>query len=280
MTTIAAIPVSNASIKNVVFTEAKRNKQGGMGVSMKYDNQNLMLRLPCLSFPGGLITREDEKTGTMSYSIIGTLKGCDPYGRERSTNTDDVSNMYNFLCDLKEKLIQTATENSSKWFGKTRSADSVRDSFNDRSILCISADKVGNEYIPNGKYPPSFKMKLPVYDGSIKMDIVDSSSKDIYLTLDNLRSVFPKGVRANLAVSGSIYIIGQSYGIAWRVSHGQVLPQTRLTAALMFAPVEDAEDNEHEEQQEEQAVEETTEQVQVEVVPPPSGRKRRVAVPA
>jgi hypothetical protein len=239
-----------------------------------------------MAFPGGLLQREDEKSGNVSYSLIGSLKGCDPYAKVRSTGDDEMSKLYNFLLDLQEKLIQAATENSTKWFGKKRGEESIRDSFNERSILSVSSDKNGDEYVPNGKYPPSFRLKIPVYDGRISMDAVDASTKPIYLTVDSLRSVFPKGVAANLIVSGSVYIIGQSFGVTWRVSMAQVFPQTRLTAASAFeaVPDEDAADdtanaeNATPAQEAEQAVDLPVVEAAPSEVPAP-GRKRRVAAP-
>jgi hypothetical protein len=284
MSTNAIIDSSNAKIEQVSFTEAKRNKQGGTGVQIKYAGQGFEMRLPHMSFPGGLLQREDEKSGNVSYSLIGSLKGCDPYAKTRSTNNDDMSNLYNFLLDLQEKLIQTATENSSKWFGKKRGEESIRDSFNSRSILSLSSDKVGDEYVPNGKYPPSFRVKLPVYDGRIAMDVVDASTKPVSLTLESLRSVFPKGVAGRLLVSGSVYIIGQSFGVTWRVTMAQVFPQTRRTAASVFEAVPEEESSEVDTvenvtpEQESQSVELPVVESAVEA-PPAPGRKRRVAAP-
>jgi hypothetical protein len=198
-----------------------------------------------------------------------------------------MSNLYNFLLDLQEKLIQAATENSSKWFGKKRGEESIRDSFNDRSILSVSSDKNGDEYVPNGKYPPSFRLKIPVYDGRISMDVVDASTKPVFLTLDSLRSVFPKGVAANLIVSGSVYIIGQSFGVTWRVSMAQVFPQTRLTAASAFEAVPDEEAGEESTAAEDATPAPESQAVELPVVEaapadatPAPARKRRVAVPA
>lgn len=286
MSTSAIVNVTNANIENISFPEAKRNKQGGLGVRMLYGGQNFSLRLPRMGFPGGLLQREDEKSGNVSYSLIGSLKGCDPYAKVRSTGDDDMSKLYNFLLDLQEKLIQTATENSSKWFGKKRGEESIRDSFNDRSILSVSSDKNGDEYVPNGKYPPSFRLKLPVYDGKVSMDVVDSATKPVFLTVDSLRSVFPKNVAANLVVGGSIYIIGQSFGVTWRVTHAQVFPQTRPTASTIFEAVADETPGEHEPTDSDSvsgAVESTPAQVEVpvtdapapEAAPPAAPKKRR-----
>jgi hypothetical protein len=281
MSTNAIVNIKNASIDRVNFSEAKRNKSGGLGVSMRYDGQNLQLRLPRMGFPGGLMSREDDKTGVVNYSLIGSLKGCDPYAKIRSVETNDMALLYNFILDLQEKLVKVATENSVRWFGKKRSEESIRDGF--RNILSTSVDKVDGEYVPNGKYPPSLRVKVPVYDGRVSMDAIDNTGNPIYLTPDSLTSVFPKGVESNLVVSGSIYIIGQGFGITWRISYAQVFPQSRLTAASVFKD----EVNDEEEAGEEEAVTEQ-EGTPVEVAAPieqvpqqvaPKGR-RRVAVPA
>lgn len=282
MSTNAIVNASSANIAQVSFAESKRNKQGGLGVSLKYDGQNFALRLPRMAFPGGLLQREDEKSGNVSYSLIGSLKGCDPYAKARSTGDDDMSKLYNFLLDLQEKLIQAATENSTKWFGKKRGEESIRDSFNERSILSVSSDKNGDEYVPNGKYPPSFRLKIPVYDDRVSMDAVDATTKPIFLTVDSLRSVFPKGVAANLIVSGSVYIIGQSFGVTWRVSMAQVFPQARLTAASAFEAVPDEEAEQENTETTPAQEAESVELPVVEAAPevPAPGRKRRVAAPA
>ena len=79
-----------------------------------------------------------------------------------------------------------------------------------------------------------------------------------------------------------MYIIGQSFGVTWRVSMAQVFPQTRLTAASAFEAVP-----------EEEAPTETEEAAPAQETPaeeapvtesspavPAAGRKRRVAAPA
>lgn len=285
MATNAIVYSYNADINKVSFSEAKRNKQGGVGISIKYDGQNFQLRLPRMAFPGGLLQREDEKSGNVSYSLIGSLKGCDSYAKDRSADTADMGPLYNFLLDFQDKIVKTATENSPKWFGKKRSEESIRDSF--KNVLSVSVDKVGDEYVPNGKYPPSFRLKVPVYDGRVTMDAVNSKTQPYHLTVDSLRSVFPKYVEANLIVTGSVYIIGQSFGVTWRITFAQIFPPSRLTAASVFLSDEhevedtttaDAPDEVEVPQQtpvtEHPFVQDAVAAVQA------SSRKRRVAAPA
>jgi len=184
MATNAIVFSHNANVESVTFGDVKVNKQGGKGIAFKYDNQAFQLRLPRMKFPGGLIQREDASSGNVSYSLIGSLKGCDPFAKERSTD-DENGPLYNFILDLQEKIIRAGTDNSARWFGKKRSEESIRDSF--KSMLSVSTDKVESEYVPNGKYPPSLRLKVPVYDGRVSMDVVDSRTMPYHLTVDSLR---------------------------------------------------------------------------------------------
>jgi len=242
MSTNAVIHAQNANIENVSFGEIKINKQGGKGVQLRYGGQSFQLRLPKMSFPAGLIQREDANTGNVTYTLIASLKGCDSYAREQSED-QTIGPLYNFMLALQNKLVAWATENSSKLFGKKRSEESIRDSF--KSILSVSTDKNGDEYVPNGKYPPSLRLKVPVYDGRVDMDAVDGSMNPYALTPDSLKSVFQKYVQANLVITGSIYIIGQSFGVSWRIKNAQVFQPSRQTSASIFtaeeAPVEEEE---------------------------------------
>ena len=253
MSTNAVIHSTNANISEVSFTEVKVNKQGGKGVQMRYGGQPLQLRLPRISFPAGLIQREDPNTKNVTYTLIASLKGCDPFARERSEDPA-IGPLYNFMLDLQEKMVAWGTENSAKLFGKKRSEESIRDSF--KNILSVSTDKQGDEYVPNGKYPPSLRLKIPVYDGRVDMDAVDGSMNPYALTPDSLQSVFQKYVQANLVITGSIYIIGQSFGVSWRVKNSQVFQQSRQSAASIFT-AEDVEPQVEESQEQETAAEES-----------------------
>lgn len=253
-------------------------------INLKYDGQNMQILVPRLGFPGGVMVRTDEKSGTTTYTLMGTLAGCDSYGKDHAPDGTDVQKFYNFLVDLEERIIAAAVENSVKWFGKKRSEEGIREGFN--RIIGTSKDNVDGEWVPNGKYPPSFKTKVPVYDGRVSTEIVDGSRNPVYATPDTLTSIFTKGVEGNLVVSGSIYVIaGGGFGVTWRLQTAQVFARARVTAADIFsaeddedatpaqsAPVEDSQPVESERPS--TPVDQTSQ-----AVPPLApARKRRVAV--
>jgi hypothetical protein len=201
------------------------------------------MRIPKLQYPMGVSIKETEN-GT-NYTMLASLRGCDSYAKERAPeDAGEIGQMYNFLKDLEEKVIKTSVEKSVSWFGRARKEDVLRDSM--KTLVSPSVEKQGAEWIPNGKYPPSFRMKVPVYDGKVNMDAVDMANRPIPLSTDNLETVFPKRMEARFIVSPSIYVSGQGFGVTWRISYAQVSAQQRVTAAQLFEAEEDAGEEEQE----------------------------------
>ena len=208
-------------------------------INMKYSvddktKQTFQILLP--QAPVRYMSRVDQKTGETSHTLSYTLVGCDPYGTERSTATTEVANVYNSLLELENMIIQAAIENSPKWFGKKRSEEGVRESF--KRIINVSTDKIDGERVPNGKYPPSWYIKLPVYDGEVKIGnkgIVDSRGNHLSVTPDTLSNVFPKSAQAQVAVTGSIYTMaGGGFGVSWKLRAAKVYASSDVDAAELF----------------------------------------------
>jgi hypothetical protein len=155
-----------------------------------------------------------------------------------------------------------------------------------KALVSPSVEKQGAEWVPNGKYPPSFRMKVPVYDGKVNMDAVDMANRPISLSTDNLDTVFPKRMEARFIVSPSIYVSGQGFGVTWRISYAQVSAQAKVTAAQLFDAEEDAPEEEEEvksnlaERLEEAAEEETKFVPESPSAPPVSEVKAAPPAPA
>ena len=278
------ISIRNLDINKVSFVPGPSKPGRNPAINLKYDGQNMQILVPRLGFPGGVMVRTDEKSGATSYSLMGTLAGCDNYAKERAPDGTDIQKFYNFLVELEERIITTAVENSVKWFGKKRSEEGIREGFN--RIIGTSKDNIDGEWVPNGKYPPSFKTKVPVYENRVSTEIVDGQRNPVYATPESLTSIFSKGVEANLVVSGSIYVIaGGGFGVTWRLNTAQVFARARVTAADIFTAEEDGEEEVPPTPSESQ-VEETERpstpvgQESQPVAPLAPARKRRVAAGA
>ena len=240
----ATVNICKINASDISFSEPKKNKQGGISVSFKYINQNVQFRFPQMTFPGGVLVKENQnKDGstTTSYTMSASLQGCDPYGQTPATGTDDTSKAYNFLREFQEAVIKAASDNSPKWFGKKRELSSVRDSFN--KFLSVSQENTSEGWVPNGKYPPSVRFKLPVYDGKVCMDIIDDASNDVVVGHPTeLPDAFGKGCACKIIAQGSIYVIGQAFGLTWKPCYVEVSKRRRQTARDFFK--EDQDDGE------------------------------------
>jgi hypothetical protein len=262
MSVNAIINASNLDINKVSFGDIRINKtNGSKSVPIKYNGQNFQMRIPKIEYPMGVSIKETEN-GT-NYTMLASLRGCDSYAKERApAEAGEVGQLYNFLKDLEDKVIHTAVEKSSSWFGRARKEDVLRDSM--KALVSPSVEKQGAEWVANGKYPPSFRMKVPVYDGKVNMDAVDMANRPIPLTTDNLETVFPKRMEARFIVSPSIYVSGQGFGVTWRISYAQVSARQRVTASQLFEAEESEEtvqvptEESNETQEEDQVQEEST----------------------
>lgn len=289
MATPAIISASNLDINNVTFGDIRLGKKGGKSVPIKYNGQNLEIRIPKMRYPMGLKVKATPD-GSTSYTLMASLKDCDHFAKEKvSGKVNDIQNLYNFILDLQEKLLTTAATNSAKWFGKSR--DKAVLSALMKQSLNPSADLVNGEWVPNGKYPPSLKMKVPVYQTNEGLSIpVSLVCGDQPVKVDDVRVLetsFPKQVEASIVVAPSVYVSGQGFGITWRISNARTTTPKQVSALDIFrdeieedarneataAPVELPQEGEEEEQhQEEVVVEETP------TAPPaPANRRRRGA---
>ena len=276
MATSAIIPSENLDITRVVIGEIRQNKAGGKTVPIKYNGQALQVRIPRIYYPAGLVVREDEKTGQRNYTMLASLKGCDSYTKERSTDGSDVGQFYNFLLDLSEKIIQHSMSNSGKWFGKSKSEAVLRETM--KPILTPSVEKVEGEWRPNGKYPPSLRMKISIWDGQVGMDAVDANGATIELSEANLEQVFAKRVECRMVLTPSIYVTGTGFGVTWRVVHAKVFPPSRVGAKAAFADIKEPDEPVAEKEEaldlpvseETEAEEESQQENKVRAVTPPT----------
>lgn len=229
-----SVTANNFNASKVSFSMGMAKNGRNPPINMKYDGQMFQILLP--QAPVRYMSRTDQKTGQTSHTLSYTLVGCDNYGTERSTSGNEISNLYNSLLDLENSIIQAALENSPKWFGKKRSEEGIRESF--KRIINVSTDKIEGERVPNGKYPPSWYIKLPVYDGEVKMGrkgIVDRNGNPIAVTPDTLSTAFPASCQAQIAVTGSVYVMaGGGFGVTWKLRAAKVYGKTEVDAAALF----------------------------------------------
>ena len=97
MSTSAIVSVRNIDVNQITFIVGQPKAGRNPPISIRYAGQNLQLRLPRMKFPFGASEFENEQSDTKSYSLLGTLTGCDSYGKDSVPETDDITRLYNFI---------------------------------------------------------------------------------------------------------------------------------------------------------------------------------------
>lgn len=274
------VNVRNFDVNKLSFTVGPKKPGRMPTINMKYEGQPFNLRFPN-KMSVRMFARTDETSGNTSYTLLTNMKDCDAYAREKAAGTTDVESLYNLIVfDLKQKILNTAEEKCKEWFGKARARAALEDAFKD--MYRVSGDRIDGEYVPNGKYPPSMTIKIPVYDNKVSTDVINESGNPVYLTPDTLGKVFENNVEVNIVASPSLYIMaGGSFGVTWRLNYAQVFQRSRLNAASVFGTLSETEATntvvEEESQQEETVRPATPEQTPASQQPSAPARKKRSA---
>ena len=280
MSTPTIINFNNFDVNRVTLHKNPPKPKRPAIFALKYDGQNFQLRLPA-KMSSRLFTQVDEETGKISYVLSANMKNVDPYAKERSAGTTDMDKLYNTLAfDLKDKILDTAEKNSIEWFKEEMTrAEILKHSYKDMYKLSVTKDDKGL-YTPNGKYPPTVRVKIPVWEGKVTCQVVDSSLNDVYVTPEILDKVFLNNMDVNMIVVPSVYASKANCGVTFRLAFAQIFPKQRLTASSVFAIEDNAEEEQEEERQEEEqrVVEPEVETpIQKEVTTAPARKKRTAA---
>jgi hypothetical protein len=207
-------------------------------INLLYAGQKVQFRLPKLAFPAGVLIKSQE-SGQTTYTLSASLNGCDVYAKERATGTDDNSYLYNFMQDFQEVLLKYFIENSVRMFGRKRTEDSLRETMKNTVTAAVKKNAEG-EWFQTGEYPPSIRFKVPVWDGEVNTEVIDSNDNPVTVSLDTLPSVFPKAMSASVVVTGAVYIAGLSFGMTWKITDAKVEVQKKRTIFDKFRDEEPA----------------------------------------
>ncbi len=195
-------------------------------VNIKEDKQ-VCLQTPLMKCPYGISSFDAGDGDRIKYSLDLSLGG----------DSKSLKELNKLLEDIDEKVLKDSSKNSLAWFKKKSQSRDVSAALFTPSIK-IATDN-GE---PTDKYPNTFKVKIPFYDGKFKVKCYNDSKEPI---TDDLTSVLGKGqrVRAIVKLSG-IWIAGGKFGMKWDLVQLKMTPQTKIeTYAFEDSDEEDSDGN-------------------------------------
>jgi hypothetical protein len=214
----------NIDTSVVSFAVPRTLDNGAKLVYVNYNGGRFSVQTPWMSMPWKMGVFTDGEFP--KYSIDLSFKGMD--------DNKDLKEFHDKMKEVEQTIIDAGLENSVPWFKKKISSrDGVVEKFN--PVIKESRDKETGE--PDGKWPPSMKVKVPRRDGvwEFKVSNKDGTNYKINDTEnpDNCEDIFVK----NTNVRGIIQCVG-----LW-IASGNYMCQWKLTKAEVEVPESFSNDN-------------------------------------
>ena len=164
MTTL--VKGKNIDTSKITFSAPKILDNGAKLVYMNYNGGRLSIQSPWMSMPWKMGVYEPEGGGYPKYSVDLTFKGME--------DNPDLLGFHDKLLELENKIIEAGVENSVAWFKKKTTSKDVVDALFSKMIK-VSTDRETGE--PDGKWPPTMKLKVPRRDNDWETKVQDKDGK-------------------------------------------------------------------------------------------------------
>lgn len=196
----------NINVSKITFGVPKQLTGGARIVPLYYDGKPFIIQTARMTCSYGL-----SKWGegvTAKYSIDGSFKN-------RDANAS-LQSFYDFLSELDKFMVEKGVENSVEWFKKKHTNTEVVAALYSHTLR-LPKDKETGEV--TDKYPPTFKMNLPVKDGKCTCKVYDHTKN----LIDIMNGVNLKGATVtSLMKCTGVWLAGGNYGLTLKVEQLRV----------------------------------------------------------
>ena len=195
---------SEIQVDTIEYKEPKTLGNGGKQVYLQYNGGKLVVQTPKMTLPWSMGKFEGDN-GQMKYSIDLSFKG-----RE---DNEKLSEFHDFLEKFDEQLVKEGVNHSMSWFKKKGMNEEVLRALFSKQVR-ESKDKETGE--PDGKWPPTVKVKLPFKDGRFQCEIYDNKKNEVEQS--QLENTLVRGCEVQALIEHSgIWFAGGKYGCSWKI---------------------------------------------------------------
>jgi len=201
-------------VSEITFSEPKPfGENGGKIVYVKYNDSDINLQCPTMGVPYGISKFDDGSR--VKFTL-------DMSFRDKDTNTR-VEKLHSLLEEFDNHVLKNAVKSSTGWFKKKMSKEVLNELIT--PSVKRAKDKETGEF--TDKYPPTFKVKVPWYEGRFTKPIFHMDSEE---TLEgDWNELLSKGATVKTIVShGGIWFAGGKFGSLWQLKQVKVNPVDRL----------------------------------------------------
>ena len=166
------------NVQNVKYTAPKANSSGGKSINIlnKSTNSGIRISTP-LMLTWGASDFQDPTTGKGNGKFEMALQ----FPADEYKNDDTTAFLKNMVA-FENKIKEDALTYSKEWFGKVhKNAEVVEALYS--PMLKYSKDKATGE--PDLKKSPTFKIKIPLWEGSFRCEVYDEDFQKLFPSTEN-----------------------------------------------------------------------------------------------
>ena len=226
----------NVDVNKLRYSELRTLASGAKTVYVNYGSEKLTIQTPILHLPYGLGEPYEAKDGGASandkykkYDLTMSFRNLD--------ENPKIKIFHDKLKEIETKIIDDAFANRLSWFKDD--FDGNKSFVSKLFTPIVKVDKDPNTGKTVGKYPPTFKAKLP-YDNATNTFTFDAyDMENSELEFDKIMKNL-KGAKTQLIVQlTGIWFAGGKYGCSWKIISSKF--QLQQTTKMTFIQDSDAE---------------------------------------
>lgn len=221
----------NVDVNNLRYSELKTLASGAKSVYVNYGNEKLTIQTPIMTLPYGLgepyEAKEAAKTGAVlpekdkKYDLTMSFRDMD--------SNPKVKVFHDKMKEIETKIIDDAFTNRLAWFKDD--FDGNKSFVSKLFTPIVKIDKDPNTGKVLGKYPPTFKAKLPFEQktNTFKFDSFDMENNEI--DFETIMTKL-KSAKVQLIVQlTGLWFAGGKYGCSWKIvsSKFQLYQNNKIT---------------------------------------------------
>jgi hypothetical protein len=214
----------DVKLDSIKFGAFKISDVGIKSVYMSHEDKPLIIQTPKMvaTFglnkynPGGIVAEVDPDF-VEKYSLNLSM---------RNINTNfAMGYFHNLIKGIDAITVAEGVENSKSWFKKQHSVAVLTELYS--STIMFPKDKETGDI--TDKYPPTFRISIPVKNGKIICDCVDENDVKLELT------TIPKGSEVTaILMNKGLWFTGSKFGHKWTVNKLRVIIKTNELKAFAF----------------------------------------------
>ena len=225
----------NFDIRQLTYGQPKQQTTGGKTIYINYGDKHCYMQTPEMKAPFGISVWPSDNGGPDKYSLDLSFEG-----REVR---EQLQSFFDSLNAVDKRLVNDAMDNSQLWFKKKYPSVDVVEALYSPTVK-YSKDRETGEI--SNRYAPTFKMSMPFKDGKFQFPAYGSRREELDLN-EVIQSGRSKGARIKAIVQlGSVWIVGNKFGLSWKVRQLMLSEPVRLTGYAFQATEEDAPEDDEE----------------------------------